>query len=255
VGRSKEIARGYTPSQRALNYIGFVVWVVLAASNVECVLELAPCPAITGGEWIVVAALLTALPVADFISGFVHWAADNFGDEDWPIVGGFVKPFRNHHVDPEDITRHGFWEMHGDHFVATSLLLWFGTWVDGDGAGTLFWKAMWLGVATFVVATAKFHAWAHTKEPPRVVCWLQRWRIILSPEHHAKHHVPPHGTHHCITNGWMNGPLRAIRFFESCEWVMTTCTGAVPLTRQAKVEKDKERETAGFRLGSGRAPD
>jgi hypothetical protein len=255
VDRSREIARGYTASQRALNYLGFVVWVVLVASNVECVMGLAPCPSITGGGWIVAAALLTALPVADFITGFVHWAADNIGDENWPIVGGFVKPFRNHHLDPEGITRHGFWEMHGDHFVATLLLLCLATWVDGDGAITLFWKAMWLGVATFVIATAKFHAWAHTEEPPHVVRWLQRRRIILSPEHHAKHHVPPHGTHYCITNGWMNAPLRAIRFFELCEWIMIAVTGAEPITRQPRKETVQERETSGFRLGSGQAPD
>ena len=57
---------------------------------------------------------LTLIPVgyfafmlADFVSGFVHCAADNFGSPQTPVFGvAFIRPFRDHHRDPLDITRH-----------------------------------------------------------------------------------------------------------------------------------------------------
>ena len=45
--------------------------------------------------------MFMAYVAADFVSGFVHWLGDTFGEEHWPILGaGFIKPFRDHHVDP-----------------------------------------------------------------------------------------------------------------------------------------------------------
>ena len=56
--------------------------------------------------------------MSDFLSGFVHWAGDTVGDESTPIFGpNFVRPFRYHHVDPEDITRHDFIETNGNNCI------------------------------------------------------------------------------------------------------------------------------------------
>src|SRR6476619_5801680 len=62
--------------------------------------------------------------VSDLLSGFVHWAGDTVGDETTPIFGpNFVRPFRFHHVDPEDITRHDFVETNGNNCIVASPVL------------------------------------------------------------------------------------------------------------------------------------
>src|SRR4029079_9769245 len=75
-------------------------------------------------------------------------------------------------------------------------------------------------LAAFVVATNQFHKWAHADNPPAIARPLQRWGLILSPQHHAIHHRTPHDRHYCITVGWMNPVLNAVRFFRAVEWVI-----------------------------------
>src|SRR4029079_17873098 len=61
----------------------------------------------SAGGWLAIAlAAVGGYVVSAVLSGFVHWAGDTVGDETTPIFGpNFVRPFRYHHVDPEDITR------------------------------------------------------------------------------------------------------------------------------------------------------
>jgi len=62
---------------------------------------------------------LLALPfgyiVADFGSGLVHWFCDRFLREDTPVLGPVViRPYREHHADPQALTRHGLLELSGN---------------------------------------------------------------------------------------------------------------------------------------------
>lgn len=57
----------------------------------------------------VVLGFIIAQFLVDFISGMLHWACDTWGQFSTPIVGStLIRSFRMHHVDPQDITKHGF---------------------------------------------------------------------------------------------------------------------------------------------------
>ena len=143
---------------------------------------------------------------ADLASGLVHWFCDNFFEEDSPLIGPLlIYPFREHHRDPEGMTRHGFLELTGNSCLAMIPALaaaaW---WRDSLGA---FSEATVVFLCLALFATNQFHKWAHSPTVPAVVLALQRCGVILSPAHHRRHHEQGHSGAYCITNGWMSRSL------------------------------------------------
>lgn len=166
--------------------------------------------------WLLPLALVLGYITADFVSGFVHFLADNIGSTRTPFFGPvFIRPFREHHVDPLAITRHDFLEVNGANCLI-SLPVLIGTWyfVPIHGASSLFFAA-YIGLFLFgIFLTNQFHSWAHNPSPPAWIRRLQRTGLILGPEHHARHHTPPYNTYYCITSGWLNPLLARTRLFE-----------------------------------------
>jgi Lipid desaturase domain len=234
----------YSAKQRLINIVGLSVFAGLTlyaavriadAARGVTGLELGPLSLGAGvtSVGLVALGLVAAIPVADFLSGLVHWAADNWGSEDWPVVGGFIGPFRHHHVEPQAMVHHGFLERFGDNVIASMPLFLGGACVDGGPAWMVFASTFWLAAAYWILATAQFHAWAHADDPPRIARRLQRLGLILSPEHHQHHHNPPHNSHYCITTGWCEPVLRWIRFFRALELLITAITGETPVHRKS----------------------
>jgi ubiquitin-conjugating enzyme E2 variant len=159
---------------------------------------------------------------ADFLSGVAHWAGDTVGDESTPFLGPhFVRPFRQHHVDPKAITHHDFIETNGNNCIVSAPLVAGMVLVMPGSTGLVFYLCVLVGsAAMFVFATNQIHKWAHADVVPGPVQWLQRARIILSPTHHAIHHAAPHDRYYCITTGWVNPLLGRLRFFRACEAVL-----------------------------------
>lgn len=164
-----------------------------------------------------IAALLGYL-LADFLSGFVHFLGDSFGTETTPILGAaFIFPFRKHHRDPEDITKHGFIETNG-HNCLVSLpmmmaLVYAGMGLAEHSAVAAFFFAIAYFLIVGVFMTNQFHKWAHMKKRPAFISWLQKYRLILSPTHHKIHHTAPFNRYYCITTGWLNLLLDKLKFF------------------------------------------
>ena len=118
----------YGRGHRALE-IASITFVFGSLVWIACAHRRAPRSASATGRGIAIAALVGYL-VSDFLSGFVHWAGDTIGDETTPVFGpNFVQPFRYHHVDPEDITRHDFIETNGNNCIVGAPVLMLGSLV------------------------------------------------------------------------------------------------------------------------------
>jgi ubiquitin-conjugating enzyme E2 variant len=82
--------------------------------------------------------------------------------------------------------------------------------------------------------------------PPAAIQWLQRRRIILSRDDHARHHHEPYVVNYCIATGWCNRWLLAMGFFPAFERAITRCFGIEPRAderafgRSVRLEPDQE---------------
>jgi ubiquitin-conjugating enzyme E2 variant len=193
--------------------------------------------------------LLAGFILADFLSGVVHWAGDTLGNEQTPIFGpNFVHPFRLHHVDPKDITRHGFTETNGNSCIAASpILLGLVLFMPATTGAFFYGCVTAASAALFLFLTNEFHKWAHADQPPAFARVLQRWRLILSPEHHSIHHAAPQVRCYCITVGWMNPLLDRTRFFRRCERAVDYMKALLGGASAAGVSAGGPAQTAQYR--------
>jgi len=239
-GKKSILASGYTQEKRLLEICSVVIAISLM---LVYTFQLIANSRNSSFSSIAVAVFLGIL-TADFASGLVHWGADSWGSIDLPIVGkAFIRPFREHHVDPTAITRHDLIETNGDNCLLVILPLLFQTYkyVSYPTAvldNTFLWDVYVYALAIFVTLTNQIHKWSHTYFGlPKWVTFLQDWHIILPKKHHRIHHVAPHETYFCITTGWLNYPLELINFWTTLEWTITKCTGYRPRTDDLKWTK------------------
>ena len=215
-------ASGMTP-HRVFEMVGIATfasleaWLALRLGQAATSLEVA---GILGG------AALCGYLAADFGSGFAHWLFDRYGTEQTPIVGqNFIKPFREHHVDPKGMTRHDFVETNGNNCIATAPVVAMGLTCDLTTRHGLF-AAMFCGaMSLFIFGTNQFHKWSHEDSLPGWVQFLQRTRVILGVQHHDVHHTPPFDRYYCITSGLLNPLLTRVRFFPRLEALILRVTG------------------------------
>ena len=198
-----------------------------------------------GGTWWVLApALVGAVLCADLVSGVVHWTCDRFFSERTPLLGSMlIRPFREHHRDPLAITRHGFFELCGNNALAVlvPVLLLVLSGAPDPGAASLLAYSFVLFFALAVFATNQFHKWAHAAQIARPVRWLQASGLILSPAGHARHHGGDFAQGYCVTTGWMNLPLDAVRLLPRCEAGLRRLGRAVRGLGHAQVSSPSSR--------------
>lgn len=203
--------------------------------------------------WILPVSLFVGFAVADFVGGAVHWFADTYFDPGTPVVGPLlIEPFRDHHRDPQGITRHGFLERTGNNALATvplggALLL---LEAPGGGAAEQVSHASVTAMALALFATNSFHRWAHMRRPPAPARWLQRRRISIGYEAHALHHSAAHDRSYCVTSGWLNPLLDRVGFFRRLEHALAAAGIEAP-RREASRSEDGRAASASSRTTAG----
>ncbi|MCL4731817.1 MAG: hypothetical protein KJ044_15470, partial [Planctomycetes bacterium] len=217
------LAAGYTRTQHALNVAGLAAFCALAAWVGWQVFSRSLAP------WQLLAGFVAGWVLTDFICGLIHWAGDTWGRPGMPVIGRmFVRTFREHHVDPAAITRHGVVQVLGEQaLVAAPLMALLGFYdpADDDLAGTTVLVGAYVLLAACMAANL-FHQWAHRRNPPALGRLLQALGLVISFRQHARHHCPPYTQSYCIAIGWLNPVLDRIRFWRALEWLVYKTTGA-----------------------------
>ncbi len=107
-----------------------------------------------------------------YLRRLVHWGADTWGSVDSLIGRSFIRPFREHHIDPTSITRHDFIETNGDNFMLCVgpmaymgyRLIWTSTFY-GPWAWYLYLLAIFVAmtnqVRTGITSTRQYRLWTY----------------------------------------------------------------------------------------------
>ncbi|CAF1037189.1 unnamed protein product [Adineta steineri] len=228
---AKLLASQYTNEKRLQELISILLCIILMMYNFFFICRYFD----VRNSYLIIPAALLGILTADLASGIVHWGADTWGSVDMPFIGrNFLRPFREHHIDPTSITRHDFVETNGDNFAVTVPYLLYMAYKftylsDTDIRRTYNFEVYMFLLAIFVSMTNQFHKWSHTYFGlPSYIVFLQNYHVILPRKHHRLHHVVPHDTYFCITTGWLNWPLEMIKFWSLLEIIVEKYTGAKP---------------------------
>jgi ubiquitin-conjugating enzyme E2 variant len=161
----------------------------------------------------VIGGAVAAVLLADFFSGAVHWAEDAYARKDTPVIGKWIGQANiEHHVKPRAFVARGWWASSWDLVLASALVVTGAWWLD-----MLSWQ-VWL--FAIVAANAnQIHKWAHRAphENGRLVTWLQRFKLIQTQRHHAKHHGGKKNSHYCAITNFLNPILEELEFWEKLE--------------------------------------
>jgi ubiquitin-conjugating enzyme E2 variant len=180
-------------------------------------------------QWWLPIAWVAGVAAADLASGLVHWGADTWGRDDFPVVGPrLLVPFRVHHVNPDDFLQRPFIDTNGDVALISIPVIVALLAIPLNGAWGPPLAVFGFAFCAIGSMTNQIHQWAHTAAPPRLIAALQSRGMLLGRSEHADHHEHPYDRHYCITTGWCNRPLQAVDFFRRIEKTITAVTGTVP---------------------------
>src|SRR5438132_7382097 len=120
-------------------------------------------------SWPLLLAVACGAICVDFASGILHWFADTWFQETMPFLGRrFLRPFRVHHVNPDDFLRRDFIDCNGDVAMLTIMVL-LGALLIPLTSEIGRWGAVFLvSFSLFALPTNQVHKWAHMPRPPAV---------------------------------------------------------------------------------------
>jgi ubiquitin-conjugating enzyme E2 variant len=159
--------------------------------------------------------------LADFVSGVLHWLEDAYGSEKTPVIGKWmIEKNILHHYKPRQFTQYNWLQSNWD-LACVALVLVIAAWASGH----LTWQ-VWL----FAILSAnanEIHKWAHRtpRENGRVITFLQRYRLIQTVRHHAKHHTNPKDSNYCTLTDFLNPVLDGANIWERAEGLVYRVSG------------------------------
>lgn len=166
--------------------------------------------------------LIGTVVLADFVSGFVHWAEDTFGTEETPIIGKWiVVPNVLHHEFPSAFTKKNWVQSSWDLLLVSIIIL-----IVSWAFGFLTWY-VWL----FCILEAnanQIHKYAHLpqKSIPIFVRVLQKLRLLQNAKDHAIHHRGEKNTAYCVITPYLNPVLDMLGFWRFLERISVPILGA-----------------------------
>merc|ERR1712063_95691 len=227
-GKLDVLASGYTPTKRKVEIVVLTVFFIFWSAAGLNILR----GSTFDNVYLSLVGLVFSILFADFVGGVVHWACDTWGTPSTKFWGVFIRSFREHHLDPQAMTKHDFVEVSADScIIPMPFLILVTFWrIQYSFQIELLLMNVALWTTFFVMITNQVHKWSHmsTNKRPLVVRFLQTLRIFLHPQMHSMHHRPPFDCNYCIFNGWMNPILAQVDFWKRVERLITKTTGSIP---------------------------
>ena len=194
----RKLPTGYSRSHRAVEVVSIVL---VFAGLVVMAIRIAPLgehDGATGSAWRSSRSPATCWRTSS--RGWCTGPGTRWATTSTPFLGkNFVMPFRQHHVDPKDITRHDFIETNGNNCIVVLAPLGSPSAAAGE-TGVRFFACGADGVPGAVrVATNQFHKWAHADTPAalrRAAAALRADPVAGSPQHPPRGPARPALLHH-----------------------------------------------------------
>ena len=167
--------------------------------------------------------------VGELFSGTFHWATDNYGRLETPVVGFACAAFQGHHLAPWTISHRSVWNNVYKIGAATVPLI-SAAVVVLPPSGAAFCAVVFYAQ----LLAQEFHRWTHT--PPALLKpWqrrLQKAGVAMPFVEHISHHKPPFDKHYCILTGGLNALLDSepLYFWRRLEAWIYRWNGVEPLS-------------------------
>ncbi|KAJ8610281.1 hypothetical protein CTAYLR_009062 [Chrysophaeum taylorii] len=166
--------------------------------------------------------LACAFALADLMTGVFHWATDNYGSLETPLVGPACAAFQGHHRAPWTIT---YRSTCNNVFKIAKIVAPLIALVATVATPPV---AFFLIVALYSqILSQEFHKYSHMKprDQPPLIRVLQDNGLAISTKEHGRHHTDPFDGRYCIFNGMLNPLLDNTLFFRRLEALVYRISG------------------------------
>lgn len=180
---------------------------------------------------------IVILLFADFLSGFLHWALDTYGNPNWKFLGfgkHVVIPNLFHHKRQRDVVKHSYWVRNNTTFATAIIVTAVVYLVSLFFGGILSWQSM---LIFFIISsqTNELHVMTHrTKEENgKIITFLQNIYVLQTRRHHALHHAPGNNVRYCVLTNFLNPILDRFGFWALLEDAIQANYNIAPLRGSA----------------------